>query len=42
MSHVFYRDSGFAPPVAVRGEGVYIIDAEGKRYLDASRSAASG
>jgi hypothetical protein len=28
------------PPVAVRGEGVYIIDADGKRYLDASGGAA--
>ena len=27
-------------PVAVRGEGVYIWDAEGKRYLDFSGSAA--
>ncbi len=40
MSHVFYRDTRSAPPVAVRGEGVYIIDADGKRYLDASGGAA--
>lgn len=40
MSHVFHRDCRFEPPVAVRGEGVYIIDADGKRYLDASGGAA--
>jgi adenosylmethionine-8-amino-7-oxononanoate aminotransferase len=40
MSHVFQRQAGQAPPVAVRGEGVWIIDAEGKRYLDASSGAA--
>ncbi|GMQ95745.1 MAG: aspartate aminotransferase family protein [Gammaproteobacteria bacterium] len=40
MSHVFYRHTRFEPPVAVRGEGVYIIDADGKRYLDASGGAA--
>ena len=40
MSHVFYRDTRYQPPVAVRGEGVYIIDADGKRYLDASGGAA--
>src|SRR5947207_1599495 len=27
-------------PVAVRGEGVYLWDADGKRYLDFSASAA--
>lgn len=40
MSHVFYRHTHFQPPVAARGEGVYIIDAAGKRYLDASGGAA--
>ena len=40
MSHVFYRHTQSVPPVAVRGEGVYIIDADGKRYLDASGGAA--
>ena len=40
MNHVFYRHSKFEPPVAVAGEGVYIIDADGKRYLDASGGAA--
>ena len=40
MSHVFYRHTRFEPPVAVRGEGMYLIDADGKRYLDASGGAA--
>ena len=40
MSHVFYRQAKAKPPVAVRGEGVYITDSEGKRYLDASGGAA--
>jgi adenosylmethionine-8-amino-7-oxononanoate aminotransferase len=40
MNHVFYRHSKIEPPVAVAGEGVYIIDADGKRYLDASGGAA--
>jgi hypothetical protein len=40
MSRVFYRHTRSEPPVAVRGEGVYIIDADGKRYLDASGGAA--
>lgn len=40
MSHVFYRHTQFEPPVAVRGEGAYVIDADGKRYLDASGGAA--
>lgn len=28
------------PPVAVRGEGLYVYDASGKRYIDASGGAA--
>ena len=28
-------------PAAVRGEGVYVWDADGKRYLDFSGSAAN-
>ena len=35
-SRVFHRDARRAPPVAVRGEGVYLFDAAGRRYLDAS------
>ena len=40
MTHVFYRDIRAKPPVAVRGEGIHIIDAAGNRYIDASGGAA--
>ena len=40
MASVFYRDPGHDYPVAVRGEGVYLYDAEGKQYLDGSGGAA--
>jgi adenosylmethionine-8-amino-7-oxononanoate aminotransferase len=39
MSHVLQR-SGAKLPVAVGGERCHVIDAEGKRYLDASGGAA--
>ncbi len=39
-SHVFYRRSAFPHPVALRGEGVYVWDEAGRRYLDASGGAA--
>jgi adenosylmethionine-8-amino-7-oxononanoate aminotransferase len=40
VSRVFHRSPGQAYPVAVRGEGAYLIDRDGKRYLDASGGAA--
>ena len=40
VSHVFHRDPRLKYPVAVRGEGAYLYDREGKRYLDASGGAA--
>lgn len=40
MTHVLHRRTDWMPPTAVKGEGVFIIDAEGKRYLDASGGAA--
>jgi adenosylmethionine-8-amino-7-oxononanoate aminotransferase len=40
MTHVFHRDPRIAYPVAVRGEGCYLYDRDGKRYLDASGGAA--
>jgi hypothetical protein len=40
MSHVFYRQTGQDYPVAAYGEGPYIVDSAGKRYLDASGGAA--
>ncbi|MGH8709080.1 MAG: aminotransferase class III-fold pyridoxal phosphate-dependent enzyme, partial [Burkholderiales bacterium] len=40
MTHVFHRNPRERYPVAVRGEGAYVIDRDGKRYLDASGGAA--
>jgi adenosylmethionine-8-amino-7-oxononanoate aminotransferase len=40
MTRVFHRNPREAYPVATRGEGVYLIDRDGKRYLDASGGAA--
>jgi adenosylmethionine-8-amino-7-oxononanoate aminotransferase len=36
---VFYRDLGKRFPTAIEGEGVYLKDGAGKRYLDASGGA---
>lgn len=38
--HVFYRTAGQTLPVAAGGDGIYIFDEEGRRYLDASGGAA--
>lgn len=40
MSHVFPRHTRKRPPKAVRGQGAYIYDAQGKAYLDGSGGAA--
>ena len=40
MSNVFPRNCKTQAPLAVQGDGVYIIDRTGKRYLDASGGAA--
>jgi adenosylmethionine-8-amino-7-oxononanoate aminotransferase len=40
MNHVFHRDARNDPPIAVGGEGPYLIDRAGRRYLDASGGAA--
>ena len=40
MTHVFHRSPRDSYAVAVRGEGAYVFDREGKRYLDASGGAA--
>ncbi|MCB1716812.1 MAG: aspartate aminotransferase family protein [Candidatus Competibacteraceae bacterium] len=40
MSHVFHRSTRVQPPLAVSGDGPYLIDSEGKRYLDGSGGAA--
>ena len=40
MSHVFHRHTQETYPLAVRGEGLWVVDSDGKRYLDASGGAA--
>ena len=40
MSHVFPRSNRSPPPLAMRGEGVYLYDAAGRAYLDGSSGAA--
>lgn len=40
MTHILHRQISFTPPLAVGGEGPYLIDSSGKRYLDASGGAA--
>ncbi len=40
MSHVFHRDSRTVPPEAVGGHGAYLVDRQGKSYIDASGGAA--
>ena len=40
MSHIFHRGANATLPTAARGDGPYILDSTGKRYLDASGGAA--
>ena len=40
MSHIFHRSPKDVPPTAVGGDGIFIIDKSGRRYLDASGGAA--
>lgn len=40
MSHALHRSLLHRPPRAVRGDGVYVIDEHGKRYLDGCGGAA--
>ncbi|UCH16262.1 MAG: aspartate aminotransferase family protein [Burkholderiales bacterium] len=40
MTHVLHRQLRDPLPTAVGGEGVYLIDADGRRYIDASGGAA--
>ncbi|WP_415265933.1 aspartate aminotransferase family protein [Acidovorax sacchari] len=40
MTHVFHRHLHQTPPVAVAAQGMTIVDAGGRRYLDASGGAA--
>lgn len=38
--HVFHRSTSAALPVAVRGDGIFLIDREGRRFIDACGGAA--
>lgn len=40
MSHVFHRSLTQSYPTAIKGDGPYLIDSAGRRYLDASGGAA--
>ncbi len=40
MSHIFGRQTNVTPPFAEKGDGCYIFDKTGKRYLDGSGGAA--
>ena len=40
MGHIFGRTTSGQMPTAVKGEGCYIIDSDGKRYFDGSGGAA--
>jgi adenosylmethionine-8-amino-7-oxononanoate aminotransferase len=40
MTHILHRAANVVMPVAVSGSGVELVDAEGRRYLDASGGAA--
>src|SRR5690606_25633327 len=40
MTHILHRQIHAPLPVAVGGDGVYLIDAAGKKYIDASGGAA--
>ena len=39
-SAILHRNLRSAPPLAVSGSGVHLVDADGRRYLDASGGAA--
>ena len=41
QTHVFHRAPKTALPVAAKGDGIYIVDSEGNRYLDAGDAAVS-
>lgn len=40
MTHLLHRQTTQVPPIAVGGEGIELIDAGGRRYIDASGGAA--
>jgi len=40
LGHVFHRSTAMHLPVAVRGEGIFLVDEDGRRYVDACGGAA--
>ncbi len=40
MTHILHRNPRLPLPTAVAGSGVFLLDSDGKRYLDASGGAA--
>lgn len=40
MSQIIHRNAKHTPPIAVRGEGVYVFDEQNRQYLDACGGAA--
>jgi adenosylmethionine-8-amino-7-oxononanoate aminotransferase len=38
--HVFHRSTSATPPVAAAGEGIFLFDSDGRRYVDACGGAA--
>src|SRR6204780_3063745 len=40
MTHILHRNIGSKLPVAVGGQGIHLIDAGGRTYIDASGGAA--
>ena len=40
MSHIFPRHCQHIPPMAMKGQGCYLYDSQGKAYLDGSGGAA--
>jgi len=40
MSHLVHRSFRSDPPLAVRGEGIYLYDADGRQIIDGSGGAA--
>ena len=40
MTNVFHRTLKSTPPNAIGGQGVYLFDNQGNKYLDASGGAA--
>ena len=40
MTRVFPRNSNVLPPMGTSGDGVYLVDSDGKQYLDGSGGAA--